>query len=88
MSIRNTMYSVSQKVVISERFKSERIQFKGPTSNSKHVEKIDKSKFNGENFDIQMTTLMPNCAFLAFFERSLISILWYRLNNKKTMGNL
>ena len=34
---------------------------------------------NGENVDIQMSTLMLNCTSLAFFERSLISTLWDRL---------
>ena len=71
-------YSVSHKVEISERFKSHRLEFKGQSSNLKHVEKIDEQKLNGENVDIQMSTLV-NCTFLAFFERSLISTLWDRL---------
>ena len=34
-------YSVSHKVEISERFKGHKLEFKGQTSNLKHVEKID-----------------------------------------------
>ena len=75
----DTMYSVSHKVEISERFESHRLELKGQSTNSKHAEKIDELKLNGENVDIQMSTLMLNCTFLAFFERSLISTLWDRL---------
>ena len=81
------MYSVSHKVEISERFKSLRLEFKGQNSNLKHVEKNDKRKLNGENVDIQMSTLMLNCTFLAFFERSLISTLWVRLYNIERRHN-
>ena len=34
-------YSVSHKIKISERLKSEKLDFKGQSSNLKHVEKID-----------------------------------------------
>ena len=34
------LYSVSHKVEISERFKSHRLEFKGQSSNLKHVEKL------------------------------------------------
>ena len=70
---------MSHKVEISERFKSQRLEIKGQSSNLKHVEKIDEWKFNGENVDIEMSILMLNCTFLVFFERSLISTLWDRL---------
>ena len=70
---------MSHKVEISERFKSHRLALKGQSSNLKQVEKTDEWKFNGQNVDIQMSTLMLNCTFLAFFERSLISTLWDRL---------
>ena len=73
------MYSAYHKVEISERFKSHRLEFKGQSSNLKHVEKIDKCKVDVENVDIQMSRLMLNCMFLVFFERSLISTLWDRL---------
>ena len=73
------IYSVSHKIEISERFKSHKLEFKGQASSLKFVEKIDEWKLNGENADIQMSRLMLNCTFLAFFERSLISSLWDRL---------
>ena len=59
-------YSVSHKVEISERFKSHRLEFKGQSSNLKHVEKIDEKKLNGKNVDIQMANLMLTCLFLTF----------------------
>ena len=37
------IYSVSHKVEISERFKSHKLEFKGQSSNLKHVEKIDEN---------------------------------------------
>ena len=40
--------SVSHKVEISERFKSHWTDFKGQSSNLKHVEKIDDRKLNGK----------------------------------------
>ena len=67
-------YSVSHKVEISERFKSHWNDFKGQSSNLKHVEKIDEYKRHGKNVDIQMTNLMLNCLFLTFSNVRLFQI--------------
>ena len=46
------VYSVSHKVEMSERFKSHSLEFKGQSSNLKHVEKIDECSLNEKNVDI------------------------------------
>ena len=74
VSFKESKYSMSHKVEISQRFKSHRLEFNSQRSNLKHIEKIDE-----ENFVIDMSTLMLNCTVLAFFEHSLISTLWDRL---------
>ena len=66
---------------MSERFKGHRLEFKGQSSNLKHVKKMMNESLMEKNVDIEMTTLMLNCTFLAFFEHSLISTLWDRLYN-------
>ena len=55
-------YNASHKVEISERFKNHKLEFKGQTSDLKHVKKIDEWKLNGKNVVIKMSTLLLNIA--------------------------
>ena len=70
---------MSHKVEISERFKSHWNDYKGQSSNLKHVKKIDEYKRNGKNVDNSNDQFDAQLPVFDDFERSLISTLWDRL---------
>ena len=76
-------YSVSHKVKISERFKSHRLEFKGQSSNLKHVEKNDELKLNGEN--VARFWRFSNIRLFQLYGRDYTSIKLQR-KRRKTPG--